>query len=643
MTIEELIHTADTLEARIQAGETMQDIQHDANNALQHLQQTTESSNTYQELECRISICIAITMLQQGVAHDALPILENSLQHAESLHNKVLQAKALGYLGIAHEKMSNYPLATEYYHAALELDEELQNTDRVAVWLSNLGIVHATIADYTKAIEYFTSALQIDEQLHNTRKVINTTGNIGLVYYGLKNYPKALEYLQRSLEYETEMKNTTGIARHSGSIGSIYTAQENYTKALEYYNVSLQIYEEEQNKIGISITAGNMGNVYYKLAQYGQSLEHYQKALVIDKEIQNKNGIARHTGNIGSVYANTAFELYNTEIAERTYSEALQLLQEIGAKKEMSEMHLRFANLYEAQERWKEFAYHYKTYHALEKEVESEETVKKAEQFDYERQIAEREKQLAVERSRSMEREHILNNILPQEITSRLIQGENPIADHFDSVSILFMDIVGFTKLSAVITAQQLVYLLNIIFTRIDTVIRDCGLEKIKTIGDAYMAVAGAPIVQDDHAHRAAKAALQLLDVMNDVANEFKKTDNDNNWIQTMPALQVRIGLHCGPVAAGVVGENKFLYDLWGDAVNTASRMESHGEPGKVHVSEEFAKHLTQTLSKGEGLPMQPPSLLRKVGMGFVPRGEMEIKGKGRMKTYFLERADGNG
>jgi len=155
-------------------------------------------------------------------------------------------------------------------------------------------------------------------------------------------------------------------------------------------------------------------------------------------------------------------------------------------------------------------------------------------------------------------------------------------------------------------------------------VMREFGLEKIKTIGDAYMAVAGAPVVQHDHAQRAAQAALQLLDVMEDLVITFPENYGDRSWIQSIPEIQVRIGMHCGAAAAGVVGENKFLYDLWGDAVNTAARMESHGEAGKIHVSEEFM----HAVGAENFLPLR-----------FIPRGEMNIKGKGIMKTYFLEKA----
>ena len=177
------------------------------------------------------------------------------------------------------------------------------------------------------------------------------------------------------------------------------------------------------------------------------------------------------------------------------------------------------------------------------------------------------------------------------------------------------------------------------------------------------MAVAGAPVAQADHALRAARAAVMLLDRMQNLVVTFPDSYGDRSWIASIPEIQVRIGLHCGSAAAGVVGENKFAYDLWGDAVNTASRMESHGEPGKIHVSEEFLKKLFMErnqwlMDNGEWLMEEADNFssfttnnsplttnnhssftINNLPLTIIPRGEMDIKGKGTMKTYFLEKS----
>ena len=213
---------------------------------------------------------------------------------------------------------------------------------------------------------------------------------------------------------------------------------------------------------------------------------------------------------------------------------------------------------------------------------------------------------LGEERERS---ERLLLNILPAPIAERLKASEESIAEHSDGVTVLFADIVGFTPLSASKTPQALVELLNRIFSEFDALADAHGLEKIKTIGDAYMAVAGLPEPWPDHAPRAARMALAMLDVIARLAAE------------TGEKLALRIGLHSGPVVAGVIGRRKFTYDLWGDTVNTASRMESHGVPGTIHCSEATA-------------------LLLQGAFQLQARGAMEIKGKGEMHTFLLADAE---
>jgi class 3 adenylate cyclase len=209
---------------------------------------------------------------------------------------------------------------------------------------------------------------------------------------------------------------------------------------------------------------------------------------------------------------------------------------------------------------------------------------------------------LGKERERS---ERLLLNILPAPIAERLKASEDSIAEHSDGVTVLFADIVGFTPLSASKTPQALVELLNRIFSEFDALADIHGLEKIKTIGDAYMAVAGLPNPWPDHAPRAARMALAMLDVTARVAAE------------TGEQLALRIGLDSGPVVAGVIGRRKFTYDLWGDTVNTASRMESHGVPGAIHCTETTGMLLQGTFR-------------------LQARGAMVIKGKGEMNTFLL-------
>lgn len=213
------------------------------------------------------------------------------------------------------------------------------------------------------------------------------------------------------------------------------------------------------------------------------------------------------------------------------------------------------------------------------------------------------ERGLAAERDRS---DGLLNNILPGPIAECLKLGPATIADDFQETSILFADIVGFTKYTETVTPEHLIGLLNSVFSDFDDLTDKYRAEKIKTIGDAYMVVAGVPVNCADHAERMADMALDMLAA---IAQHNERTGQ---------ALQIRVGIHSGPVIAGVIGKKKFAYDLWGDSVNTAARMESHGIPGVIQVSE-----ATYSL-------LQP-------NYRFTERGEIEIKGKGPMRAYLLK------
>jgi adenylate cyclase len=206
------------------------------------------------------------------------------------------------------------------------------------------------------------------------------------------------------------------------------------------------------------------------------------------------------------------------------------------------------------------------------------------------------------ERARS---DRLLLNILPQPIADRLKSGETRIVNSFNDVTVLFADLVGFTTLSTRIPPTELVRLLDQIFSAFDELADRHGLEKIKTIGDAYMAVAGIPFPHDDHASAAAKMALDMHEAIEKFSRESEGF------------LKLRIGICTGPVIAGVIGQNKFVYDLWGDTVNTASRMESHGVPGRTQVAATTYEFLRDRFQ-------------------FEERGTIEVKDKGAMQAYFL-------
>jgi class 3 adenylate cyclase len=210
------------------------------------------------------------------------------------------------------------------------------------------------------------------------------------------------------------------------------------------------------------------------------------------------------------------------------------------------------------------------------------------------------------ERARlAKENERLLLNILPEPIAQRLREGEAIIADRFDDVTLMFADIVDFTRMSSLMSPSELVAVLNDVFTVFDELVAEHDLEKVKTIGDSYMVVGGIPSWSEDHVERVASMALELAGSVAQIERAARL------------GIAFRIGIHCGPVVAGVIGTRKFIYDVWGDTVNVASRMESHGIPGRIQVTHAVRERLEGRFQ-------------------FEPRGLVDVKGKGPLPTWFL-------
>lgn len=212
------------------------------------------------------------------------------------------------------------------------------------------------------------------------------------------------------------------------------------------------------------------------------------------------------------------------------------------------------------------------------------------------------EQSAAIEKERA-ESDRLLLNVLPEAVSKRLKQGENPIADDFSAASVIFADIVGFTPVASVLSASEVITMLSGLFWMFDDLVVERGLEKIKTIGDSYMAVGGLPEPINDHAVRVVDLAVAMLD--------------STRASEHLPGLQLRIGVHSGPVAGGVIGSQKFAYDVWGNTVNVAARLEKAGVAGRVHVSEE-----TMVLARDV--------------FEFEPLGTTYLKGVGARNTYLV-------
>ncbi len=587
---------------------------------------------------------------------------EQAYQLAVKLNWKSGIANSTNTLGIYHWSMSNYPKALNYFFKSLKICESKNDKYNVAGILVNIGLIYSSQADYVKALEFYFRALKTFEELGDKSRIASNFVNIGNIYWNIYDYSKALEYFFKALKLDKDLGDKSGLAVNYSNIGMIYCDQANYNKALEYNLKSLKTFEELGDKRRIAEILGNIGSVYLHQENYTKAIEYFFDALKREKEFGSKKGYARNLGNIGVLYMKLSRDTIFNNLNEKSgligltkeinfqkgmkYSlEAVKMSEEIGDLKFLIEL---YRTLYEGYKRLDNPVSALK-YHELFKKTQDSvfnlENSKKFASLETKRESELKEKEIEIlkanqrrqdaeinstrwqligsfsviillvgfsiivirERRKS---EQLLLNILPLKIAKRLKAKEHPIADSFDSASIVFIDIVDFTKTSAGTSAKRVAEVLNLLYSQIDKIAKKHGLEKIKTIGDCFMAAAGIPDEDSENARKAANFALETMSMLKDY-------DTGDGTI-----LKFRCGVDCGPVVAGVIGENKFIYDVWGDTVNTASRMEAHGVIGKIQCTERFANKLT--IDNGQ------------LKMKFVERGEIEIKGKGLMKTYFL-------
>lgn len=538
---------------------------------------------------------------------EALSLYKRALSINERLDYKRGIASNLSNLGNVCALTADYSSAIEYYKKAIGLNLQTQNKNSLALSYGNLGNVLAMTGEYIDSIEMYNKALELTEEMNNAHDSGNWLGNIGIVYQDLGELDHALQFYNQAISKYELVGDTEGIAIWIMNCGIVSALQHNYNQSLDYINQALESFRKIGNVKGEASSLSHIGSVHLELGNYNESLAISRAALKLAEEIGDRHTEVISLSTIGSALSKSNTTRVIGE-AKTSLLLALEFAESLDMKKELYEIHRAISDLYKREGMIDKAYEHFVTYHNLEKQLLHGEVQKKVKQLDAERRFNASEKmRIEADHQRDLT-DKILHNILPSQIADRLKSGEQVIADSSDHVTVLFADIVGFTKLSAKVSAEQLVRMLNDVFLLFDELAEKYGLEKIKTIGDCYMVVGGLPEKRDDHAHSVVNMGL-------DMAKD----------LQTIPLareanLNIRIGIHTGGVVAGVIGKRKFAYDIWGDTVNTASRMESHGEAGKVHVSNEVFE-------------------LVKNDFMFINRGEIEVKGKGKMQTWFVEKS----
>ncbi|MBK9247041.1 MAG: tetratricopeptide repeat protein [Ignavibacteria bacterium] len=585
-----------------------------------------EYFNIYISLQFRANHLLARAEGRLGNNQQALDYATTSLMIAKEYLPDEVEG-ALNTMGIVCNYMNLYDKALEFYSQILDSLDNIKHDQLSAGTAVNIGLIYADIGSYTTALNYYEAALAVLEEIGDSEFRANVLGNIASIYSSLGSHEKALEYAYKALALKQQNENTD-ISTTLATIAKIYATTGEYTTALEFYQKALANAKVLGKKGDIAICLGSMGPIYQSNGLHAKAIEHLSEALMMFLELGNKHGVAVSKGYLGHTYSTINFEGYNAVKAEEYLLEAIDMCTEMGDKPNMSEVHSYLAELYKNEHRWQEALEHYQQHITIKDEVHSEEAKQQATLMEQRRQTAEREKEIALAKATAAAKlsatTNLLHKVLPESISTRMIEGEENIADFFPNVSILFADIAGFTPISADMPAYVVVRFLNHIFREFDRIMQKHGCEKIKTIGDGYMAIAGAPIECTDHAERITAAAFEMQETIQ-LPEEF------GEYLPDGASFGIRIGLHTGSVVAGVIGDERFVWDVYSDAVNTAARMESHGEADKIHVTHDFVRLLQNRFAATKNTAH---------GIQFVKRGEMEIKGKGMMKTYYLQQAN---
>jgi adenylate cyclase len=542
----------------------------------------------------------------------------------------------------------NPTVGLTYGYKAEELAKTLHWPRGKGYVYNNLGNVYAMLSDYPKALENYFKALKNNELAQHEKAIASNLGNIGVIYFRQKLYDKSLIYYQKSLAIERKLNNPIGVASDLTNIGVTYRSLGDFKKALANFTEALKISNQINDKEGVANNTVNIGSIYEDQLRYKKAIEYYTSSMVIDNERGNKAGIASTLGSLGSVYLKLLLDTTKNATIDSLPTDKKQIrnlaynylkksetqLTELGARYEMYTVYFNLYELAVYDKDYKSAMLHFERYHTLKDSVFSQENEARLAGLEIRREVDIKEKEIEINKlqlskvknqriglligmlllgilafmviKQRAQSEKLLLNILPKKIAERLKKKEFPIADQFESASIVFIDIVGFTNISEKNSPANMVTLLNGVFVQLDELVERHGLEKIKTIGDCYMAVGNLPENLANHQDAMARFCLEASNSL----NAFKTPEGET--------LSFRTGIDCGPVVAGVIGEKKFIYDLWGDAVNTASRMESTGIEGKIQITERFKFSLSSSF---------------KCSL----RGPIDIKGKGKMTTYFLE------
>jgi adenylate cyclase len=609
---------------------------------------------------CCADLAIAEVYEHRKKYEAALPWLLNAVAVAAAAQDRMNEVLALKRVGLCYHCQSRYTKALEYYKRYLESKPAAEGQINI---LGNMGLVYSSIGDYPLSLLYYDSSLKVlkesirargsgDQQ--DTSQIGGLLITIGDVYMAMSDYDKALENFRHALSlYNDNPRRIQHIMRTwaLGEIGKVYQTQNNMDSAIAYYTVALTGADSEirytlpiQNELAnvylqkkkidtatafvvkalktarennlneeLSLLYVTMGKILTAQKRYDEAVKYLKDAIDVCK----KNGALVLEKNAWEALKNTYHEMKQPTLELNAYEHFIAIRDSVYNIASANAVTRLDAQLrYEQQKEIADAAYDLKMqkqriytyagyggllvvillsffiYRGYSQQKKANVVIRKA------NHAISKEQQKA---------EMLLLNILPGEVATELKAHGNVQAKLFDHVTVMLTDFVNFTEAGERLSPEELVSELHSCFKAFDEIISKYNIEKIKTVGDAYLAVSGLPNPNTNHAADIIKAGIECRDFM--IARKKKLGDR---------TFSMRIGVNSGTVVAGIVGVKKFAYDIWGDTVNTTARMEQYSEPDKINISQATYEQVKEQFT-------------------CTYRGEIDAKHKGKMRMYFVE------
>ncbi len=550
----------------------------------------------------------------------AISLATQAKDLAEKMNFLRGKAYALKNMGMGYYYQGKYLEALQNWFESLSAFEQIKDETGIANLLNNIAAVYTQQGDDEKGLEYSLKSLSMSQKLGDKLRILSALNTVGTIYYNKKStWDKALNFFFMALPLCQELGDSDALGTISENIGEIYFGKNDFSKSISYFEKSIEALGNSANS---SFAYNGIGKVYLKKNDFTTALSYNNKALAIAEKFKSKPNMIQALEGVAGVY-----------VGQKDYVTALNYLnranivaEEINATPDLKDIYKSLAETYAYSNDYKNAFKFHSLYADIKDTLYNIATDKKLGSLQFEFDLEKKQNEInsltkdqaltalqlkrqkfaknafmvglalvfliaslifrnyliKLKTHRILDRqkkeiEGLLLNILPAEVAKELQEKGKSEPKYYESVSVMFTDFKGFTLIADKMSPQELLEELNICFMTFDGIMEKYNLEKIKTIGDSYMCAGGIPTPNEHHVENMIQASLEIKNFALQY-NKIRKEAGLEPW-------DLRIGIHVGPVVAGVVGKKKYAYDIWGTTVNIASRMESNGVPGQVNIS----------------------------------------------------------